>query len=216
MDGNGRWAKRRGLPRVAGHKLGVDSVRAAVRACGALGVEALTLYAFSTENWLRPKEEVGELMRLLSWTLRREAADLDKNNVRLRASGRLEALPKAVQEELARARGKLERNTGLILNLALNYGARQEIVDAVNALLREGVREVDEAAIGAKLYAADLPDPDLVIRTSGEMRLSNFLLWQLAYAELYVTPVLWPDFREPQLAEAVLDYQKRHRRFGGI
>ncbi|MBI5202280.1 MAG: isoprenyl transferase [Elusimicrobia bacterium] len=216
MDGNGRWAKSRGLPRVAGHKLGVDSVRAATKTCGKLGVEVLTLYAFSTENWLRPKDEVSELMRLLSWTLKREVSELDKNNVRLRASGRLDGLPKPVQDELSRGIEKLKGNTGLILNLALNYGSRQEIVDAVNALIREGAKEVDEAAIARRLYTAEFPDPDLVIRTSGEMRLSNFLLWQAAYAELYITPVLWPDFREQQLVDAVLDYQKRHRRFGGI
>ena len=216
MDGNGRWAKSRGLPRVAGHKLGVDSVRSATKTCGKLGVEVLTLYAFSTENWLRPKDEVSELMRLLSWTLKREVGELDKNNVRLRASGRIEGLPKPVQEELARGIEKLKGNTGLILNLALNYGSRQEIVDAVNALIASGAKTVDEAAIAAKLYTGDLPDPDLVIRTSGEMRISNFLLWQIAYTELWITPTLWPDFGAADLYRAIAEFQGRARRFGGV
>ncbi len=216
MDGNGRWAKSRGLPRVAGHRLGANSVKAVVRAAAELGVEVLTLYAFSTENWLRPKTEVADLMRLLSWTLRKETADLDKNNVRLRASGRLDALPKSVLGELQKAQERLKDNTGLILNLALNYGARQEIVDAVNAAWQSGARRLDEDTLAKHLYTSGLPDPDLVIRSSGEMRLSNFLLWQSAYAELYVTPVLWPDFRGPELRAAIAEYQKRDRRFGGL
>ena len=213
MDGNGRWAKSRGLPRLAGHKAGVDSVKEAVRSCGELGIQVLTLYSFSTENWLRPAEEVGELMKLLSWALSRETLELHKNNVRLRASGRLEGLPKAVQDELKTSISKLSGNTGLILNLALNYGSRQEIVDAVNKIEKRPVTEED---INAALYTGGLPDPDLVIRTSGEMRLSNFLLWQAAYAELYVTPVLWPDFRRPHLEEALAEFAKRQRRFGGL
>ncbi|MEK7656479.1 MAG: isoprenyl transferase [Elusimicrobiota bacterium] len=216
MDGNGRWAKSRGLPRAAGHKAGVESVRAAVRACGEFGVKVLTLYSFSTENWLRPKEEVGELMRLLCWALRREAAELDKNGVRLMASGRIEGLPPEVRAELARAQERLKGNKGLLLNLALNYGARAEIVDAVNALIKEGAGEVTEESIGGRLYTAGLPDPDLVIRTSGEMRISNFLLWQIAYSELYVTPVHWPDFRKEHLGEAIEEYRRRERRFGGL
>ena len=216
MDGNGRWAQGRGLPRLAGHKAGVDSVRAAVRACGELGIPVLTLYSFSTENWLRPKEEVEELMKLLSFALRRETLELDKNNVRLRAIGRLSGLPKAVREELEAAMRRLDKNTGLTLNLALNYGSRQELVDAFNKLLAAGAQSVSEDDISRSLDTAGLPDPDLVIRTSGEMRLSNFLLWQLAYAELYVTPVCWPDFRRDQLIEAVAEYQKRNRRFGGL
>ncbi|HEX4046765.1 MAG TPA: isoprenyl transferase [Elusimicrobiota bacterium] len=216
MDGNGRWAAARGLPRIAGHKAGVDSVRAIVRAAGELGVEALTLYSFSTENWLRPAEEVGELMKLLSWALNKETLDLDKNNVRLGAIGRLEALPKAVQAELAKAIDRLKDNTGLKLTLALNYGGRQEIVDAVNKALAAGEKIIDEDAIGRGLYTAGLPELDLMIRTSGEMRISNFLLWQAAYAELYVTPVLWPDFRKEHLAAALEDYQSRDRRFGGL
>ena len=216
MDGNGRWAAARGLPRIAGHKAGVDSVRAIVRAAGELGVEALTLYSFSTENWLRPAEEVGELMKLLSWALNKETLDLDKNKVRLGAIGRLEALPKAVQSELAKAIDRLKDNTGLRLILALNYGGRQEIVDAVAKALAAGAKTVDEDAIGRNLYTADLPELDLMIRTSGEMRISNFLLWQAAYAELHVTPVLWPDFRKEHLVAAIEDYRSRDRRFGGL
>ena len=215
MDGNGRWAAARGLPRIAGHKAGVESVRAIVRAAGELGVEALTLYSFSTENWLRPAEEVGELMKLLSWALNKETLDLDKNNVRLGAIGRLEALSKSVQSELAKAIERLKDNTGLKLTLALNYGGRQEIADAVGKALAAG-EKLDEDAIGRHLYTAGLPELDLMIRTSGEMRISNFLLWQAAYAELFVTPVLWPDFRKEHLAAAIEDFQKRDRRFGGL
>lgn len=216
MDGNGRWAESKGLPRVAGHKTGVDSVREAVRTCGELGVEVLTLYAFSTENWLRPAAEVGELMRLLGWVLENEVKEMNRNHVRLMASGRTNSLPKPVVAQLDKAIERLKNNTGLILNLALNYGARQEIVDAVNAAIVEGVKTIDERAVARHLYTNGLPDPDLVIRTSGEMRISNFLLWQIAYAELYVTPVFWPDFRKPHLFAAIADYQKRNRRFGGI
>jgi undecaprenyl diphosphate synthase len=216
MDGNGRWAVSRRRPRAYGHRAGVDSVRETVRACGELGVEVLTLYAFSTENWGRPKTEVTELMRLLAWALKREVPELDKNNVRLRVSGRVDGLPASVRESLQDSIRALEKNTGLILNLALNYGSRQEILDAVNALLKDGVREVDEASFASRLYTAGLPDPDLVIRTSGEMRVSNFLLWQLAYAELYVTPVLWPDFRKPDLLDAFRAYEARDRRYGGV
>jgi undecaprenyl diphosphate synthase len=216
MDGNGRWAAARGLPRIAGHKAGVDSVRAIVRAAGELGIKTLTLYSVSTENWLRPAEEVGELMKLLSWALNKETLDLDKNNVRLGAIGRLEALPKAVQGELAKAIERLKDNTGLHLILALNYGGRQEIVDAVNKALAAGAKMIDEDAIGRNLYTHDLPELDLMIRTSGEMRISNFLLWQTAYAELHVTPVLWPDFRKEHLTAALEDYQSRDRRFGGL
>jgi undecaprenyl diphosphate synthase len=216
MDGNGRWAGARGLPRIAGHKAGVDSVRAIVRAAGELGIKALTLYSFSTENWLRPAEEVGELMKLLSWALNKETLDLDKNGVRLSAIGRLDALPKAVRLELAKAIERLKDNTGLHLVLALNYGGRQEIVDAVNKALAAGARTVDEEAVGRGLYTAGLPELDLMIRTSGELRLSNFLLWQAAYAELHVTPVLWPDFRKEHLVAALEDFQGRDRRFGGL
>ncbi|MBI3552910.1 MAG: isoprenyl transferase [Elusimicrobia bacterium] len=216
MDGNGRWAKAKGLPRLAGHRAGVESVREIVRDCSALGVKYLTLYSFSTENWLRPKEEVGELMKLLSYALRRETLELDKNQVRLRAVGRIEGLPAAVRDELKESVKRLDNNTGLTLSLALNYGSRQELVDAVNRLIKEGAQEVSEDSLSAALYTAGLPDPDLVIRTSGEMRVSNFLLWQIAYAELYVTPVFWPDFRRAHLLEAIADFQRRERRFGGL
>jgi undecaprenyl diphosphate synthase len=216
MDGNGRWAAARGLPRIAGHKAGVDSVRAVVRAAGELGVDTLTLYAFSTENWGRPADEVSALMTLLSWALTKEVLDLDKNNVRLGAIGRIDALPAQARKDLDSAIARLKKNTGLRLILALNYGSRQEILDAANKALAAGAKTLDEGAVAQHLYTADLPELDLVIRTSGEMRLSNFLLWQAAYAELYVTPVLWPDFRKEHLAAALEDFQKRDRRFGGL
>ncbi len=216
MDGNGRWAKARGLPRLAGHRAGVESVREAVRTAADLGIKTLTLYSFSTENWLRPKSEVAELMKLLSWALKRETLELDKSNVRLRAMGRLEGLPLSVRAELGVAMGRLAKNNGLILNLALNYGSRQELADAFNRMIAQGVKEATEKDIQRFLYAPDLPDPDLVIRTSGEMRLSNFLLWQIAYAELYVTPVLWPDFRRREFVAAIDEFQNRERRFGGL
>ena len=216
MDGNGRWAGARGLPRIAGHKAGVESVRQIVRAAGELGVRALTLYSFSTENWARPADEVGQLMGLLSWALNKETLELDKSNVRLGAIGRLDGLPQAVQGELAKAIDRLKDNAGLRLTLALNYGGRQEIVDSVNKALASGAKTIDEDAIGRNLYAADLPELDLMIRTSGEMRISNFLLWQAAYAEIHVTPVLWPDFRKEHLVAAIEDFQSRDRRFGGL
>ncbi len=216
MDGNGRWAAKRNLPRIAGHKAGVDSVRAIVRAAGELGIKTLTLYSFSTENWLRPAEEVGELMKLLSWALNKETLELDKNNVRLSAIGRLEALPAVVRRELEGAIVRLQHNTGLNLVLALNYGGRQEILDAANRALAAGAKSLDEETVAENLYTADLPELDLMIRTSGEMRISNFLLWQVAYAELHVTPVLWPDFRKEHLVAALEDFQKRDRRFGGL
>ena len=220
MDGNGRWAQGRGLPRVAGHKAGVDAVRTIVRAAGELGIEALTLYAFSTENWLRPKAEVDELMRLLCWALRSEVLELAKSNVRLRTIGRTDALAPDVQDELRRSCDLLKDNTGLTLTLALNYGGRAEIADAVNRVLEArgpgSQARVTEEQIDQQLYTAGLPDPDLVIRTSGEMRLSNFLLWQVAYAELYVTPVFWPDFGRDALIEAIRSFQGRGRRFGGV
>ena len=216
MDGNGRWAKKRSYPRLMGHKAGAESVRTAVKTCGELGVQVLTLYAFSTENWSRPAAEVKGLMTLLVHTLRREAKELDKNNVRLRTSGRVDMLPVPVQKELKKTIDFLSGNTGLVLNLALNYGGRQDVVDAVNALLMKGASAITEQDIDAHLSTAGLPDPDLLIRTSGEYRLSNFLLWQCAYTELHITPVLWPDFRREQMIQAVLDYQSRHRRFGGL
>jgi undecaprenyl diphosphate synthase len=215
MDGNGRWARQRNLPRVAGHQAGVAAVRAAVETCARLGVEALTLYAFSSENWKRPSSEVETLWRLLRLYLRAELAELLRHGVRFRAIGRLDGLPKTVRAKLDIVMRRTARNTGLCLNLAINYGGRAEIVDAVAALLREG-SEITEEAISEHLHTAGLPDPDLLIRTSGEMRVSNFLLWQIAYAELYVTETLWPDFRQRDLLEAVLEYQRRDRRFGGL
>lgn len=215
MDGNGRWAGQRGLPRVAGHKAGVPAVRTAVETCARLGVEVLTLYAFSVENWKRPRVEVETLWQLLRVYLRLELATLMRNNVRLGAIGRLDALPPVARRELDRAIERTAANTGLQLSLAINYGGRAEIVDALKRL-RESGEEITEESVGAHLYTSGQPDPDLLIRTSGEMRVSNFLLWQIAYAELYVTETLWPDFSRSELLRAVLDYQKRHRRFGGL
>ena len=223
MDGNGRWAQRRSLPRVAGHKAGVDPVRSTVECCARLGIKALTLYAFSVENWKRPRAEVETLWRLLRFYLHRELPLLQKNNVRLQALGRIDALPGIVRADLEDCCRQTVRNTGMYLNLAINYGGRAELVDAVNRVLDRArldgslpVLEVDEEMIASALYTAGLPDPDLLIRTSGEMRISNFLLWQIAYSELYVTETLWPDFRRSDLLKAILDYQKRNRRFGGL
>lgn len=223
MDGNGRWAKRRNMPRVAGHQAGIDPVRNTVEACARLGIQALTLYAFSVENWKRPRHEIETLWRLLRFYLRREIPKLMQNNIRLFAVGRIEGLPRQVRDELEQAVRETSSNTGLAVNLAINYGGRAEIVDAVNALIdRARVANtldslvIDEQAIAAKLYTAHVADPDLLIRTSGEMRVSNFLLWQIAYAELFVTETLWPDFSRVDLLKAILDYQKRDRRFGGV
>ena len=217
MDGNGRWANRRSLPRVAGHKAGIDAVRAAVETCARLGVYALTLYAFSTENWKRPRGEVETLWRLLHFYVGKELPTLMENDIRLRAIGRIEALPPQVRRDIQEAERQTAHNRGLLVNLALNYSGRAEIVDAVNSLLATACGlPIDEEALAAHLYTAGLPDPDLLIRTSGEMRVSNFLLWQIAYAELYVTETLWPDFRRTDLLQAILDYQKRDRRFGGL
>lgn len=223
MDGNGRWAGRRKLPRVAGHKAGIGPVRATVEVCARLGIKALTLYAFSVENWKRPRHEVETLWRLLRFYLRQELPRLQKNDIRLQAIGRLEALPAAVRRELDSAIEATAENRGLLVNLAINYGGRAEIVDAINSILDmariEGSLDslrIDEDLIATSLYTAACPDPDLLIRTSGEMRISNFLLWQIAYAELYVTETLWPDFTRTDLLQAVLEYQKRDRRFGGL
>jgi len=223
MDGNGRWAGRRRLPRVAGHRAGIGPVRSSVETCARLGVKVLTLYAFSVENWKRPRHEVETLWRLLRYYLRQELPDLQKNDIRLQAIGRLDALPPQVRRELESAVEATSANRGLLVNLAINYGGRAEIVDAVNSILDmarlEGSLDslrIDEDQIATSLYTADCPDPDLLIRTSGEMRISNFLLWQIAYAELYVTETLWPDFTRADLLQAILAYQKRDRRYGGL
>jgi len=224
MDGNGRWAKRRHLPRVAGHRAGVSAVRSTVETAARVGIKALTLYAFSEENWKkRPRAEVDFLMRLLGRYLKAELPTLNENNIRLEYIGRQHELPKDVRERMDWARENTAKNTGTVLTLALNYSARSEIVDAFRSMLKQASQNggvdhllVDEAAIARHLYTRDLPDPDLVVRTSGEMRLSNFLLWQLAYAEIYVTPALWPDFRGVHLLEAIAEYQKRERRYGGL
>jgi len=223
MDGNGRWAGRRRLPRVAGHQAGVAPVRVAVETCARLGVKVLTLYAFSVENWKRPRTEVETLWRLLRYYLRQELPELQKNDVRLEAIGRLDALPGQVRRELEFVVEATSANRGLLVSLAINYGGRAEIVDAVNSILemaridgRIDSLKLDEELISANLYSSASPDPDLLIRTSGEMRISNFLLWQIAYAELYVTGTLWPDFARRDLLRAILDYQKRDRRYGGL
>jgi undecaprenyl diphosphate synthase len=223
MDGNGRWARKRSLPRVAGHRAGVEPVRITVETCARLGIQALTLYAFSVENWKRPRGEVDTLWRLLRFYLRREVPDLMKNNIRFNAVGRLDALSGSVRAELDQALALTAENTGLQVNLAINYGGRTELVDAMNALIEDARLEgsldalhVTEEMIRSHLYTAKVPDPDLLIRTSGEMRISNFLLWQIAYAELYVTDTLWPDFSRTDLLTAILDYQRRDRRFGGL
>ncbi|HLK48416.1 MAG TPA: isoprenyl transferase [Bryobacteraceae bacterium] len=223
MDGNGRWARRRRLPRVAGHQAGVGPVRSTVETCARLGVKVLTLYAFSVENWKRPRAEVETLWRLLRYYLRQELPELQKNDIRLQAIGRPDALPPQVRRELEAAVEATAANRGLLVNLAINYGGRAEIVDAVNAILevarldgRLATLKLDEELISANLYTASCPDPDLLIRTSGEMRISNFLLWQIAYAELYVTETLWPDFKRRDLLQAILEYQKRERRYGGL
>jgi undecaprenyl diphosphate synthase len=222
MDGNGRWARARGVPRLFGHRAGRESVREAVKGCVALGTEVLTLYTFSIENWKRPKREVGALMTILQDTLRAEREELRANNVRLAVIGRTHDLPAPVRKAIAETQSYLAGSSGLLLILALSYSGRGEMVDAVRAILREDGRErldpdkVDESFVANFLYTAGLPDPDLLIRTSGELRLSNFMLWQLAYTELWTTDTLWPDFRRRHLFEAVADYQRRERRFGRV
>jgi len=221
MDGNGRWARKRLLPRAAGHRAGVRSVRETIEACCRLGIDALTLYAFSAENWKRPRSEVETLWDLLSHYLRKELDELKANNVRFQVIGRIEALPRRAQDDIDFAIVETAANTGLRLNIALNYGGRAEIIDAVNSVLAQarqtdGEARVTEASFREHLYSPDIPDPDLLIRTSGEMRISNFLLWQIAYAEIFVTERLWPDFRAIDLLEAIEDFQKRERRFGGL
>jgi undecaprenyl diphosphate synthase len=222
MDGNGRWARQRHLPRVEGHRQGAESVRAIIRAAGDLGVKYLTLYAFSAENWNRPKDEVDTLMKYLVHYLKSETADLNKNNVRLEAIGQIYRLPENVQEQLRKSIQALSKNNGLTLVLALSYGGRNEIVEAVRAIAQKARRgqiepaDITEQTVSQHLWTRSIPDPDLLIRTSGEMRVSNFLLWQISYAEFVITPTLWPDFRKPQLCAALEEYARRHRRFGGV
>ena len=222
MDGNGRWAKERHLPRVEGHRNGVESVRAVVRAAGEAGVKYLTLYAFSVENWNRPKDEVDTLMKYLARFLKNEIGELNRSNVRLEAIGQIHRLPEFVQEQLEKTKAALAKNNGLTLILALSYGGRTELVEAVREIAGKVKRgalepaEITEQIVAQHLYTRHWPDPDLLIRTSGEMRISNFLLWQISYAELVVTPTLWPDFRKAQFNEALEEYARRHRRFGAV
>ncbi|MCP4567384.1 MAG: isoprenyl transferase, partial [FCB group bacterium] len=222
MDGNGRWASKRGLPRTQGHRAGVDTVRNVVEIADQVGVRYLTLYTFSVENWNRPKKEVASLMALLARTTLKELDDLMRNNVRLIATGRINELPLTRRQVLKSAIRKTAGNTGLTLNLALNYGGRTEIVDAVKDLVRDikkgkiSSRQINDTLFAQYLYTAEMPDPDLLIRTSGEKRLSNFLIWQTSYTEMYITDTLWPDFGKEEFIEAVMDYIKRDRRFGRI
>jgi undecaprenyl diphosphate synthase len=220
MDGNGRWAEQRGLDRIEGHRAGIESVRAVVRAAHELGIAQLTLYAFSTENWNRPKGEVDALMALLEHYLDAELDELDRNGIQLRAMGRLERLPASVRAKLDVATQRTRDNTEMVVLFALSYGGRTEIVDAARRIAREveqgklGPEQIDEKVFAAYLYAPDLPEPDLLIRTGGESRVSNFLLWQIAYTEIRVTDVMWPDFRKSDLVDALLSYQNRERRYG--
>jgi undecaprenyl diphosphate synthase len=220
MDGNGRWAKKRRLPRIAGHRAGIRAVRQAVEACARLGVPYLTLYAFSIENWKRPHTEIKLLMGLLREYLRKEIGELNRQNIRLGVIGRIHELPQIVQRDLENTLEKTKQNGGMRLTLALNYGSRAEMVDAVRELTEKlkhnGDVAIDEETFSRCLYTRELPDPDLLIRTSGEMRLSNFLLWQAAYSEIWVSDTLWPDFTQQSLFQAIIDFQKRERRYGGL
>jgi undecaprenyl diphosphate synthase len=222
MDGNGRWAKQRHLPRVEGHRQGAESARLIIRTAGEIGIKYLTLYAFSAENWNRPKDEVDTLMKYLIQYLKRETPELDDSNVRLEAIGQIHRLPENVQEQLRKSIATLSKNNGLTLVLALSYGGRTEIVDAARAIAKKAKageldsEDINEKIFAQHLYTRNMPDPDLLIRTSGEMRVSNFLLWQISYAEFVVTQTLWPDFRKPQFFAAVEEYVRRHRRFGGL
>jgi undecaprenyl diphosphate synthase len=222
MDGNGRWAKQRSLPRVEGHRQGAESARTVIRTAGELGIKYLTLYAFSAENWNRPKDEVDALMKYLIHYLKTETPELNKNNVRLEVIGQIYRLPENVQEHLKKSIQTLSKNSGLTLVMALSYGSRIEIVDAVRGIAEKVKRgkldpaDINEQVFAQHLYTRNIPDPDLLIRTSGEMRVSNFLLWQISYAELVITPTLWPDFRKPQFFATLEEYARRHRRFGGV
>ena len=222
MDGNGRWAKERGLPRIEGHRRGAESARAIIKAASEAGIRYLTLYTFSVENWNRPKTEVDAIMKYLAYYLKKETPELDRNNVRLEAIGQIHRLPEPVQKQLENSRQQLSKNTGLTLVLALSYGARAEIVDASRAIAEKVQsgdlvpEEVTEKLFGMHLYTSQIPDPDLLIRTSGEMRLSNFLLWQVSYAEMVVAETLWPEFRKAEFYNALEEFAKRHRRFGKL
>jgi undecaprenyl diphosphate synthase len=219
MDGNGRWAGKRGMPRVAGHRAGINSVREVVEGSAELGIPVLTLYAFSVENWKRPQPEVSTLMSLLKEYLNKEIENIHRNNIRFRTIGRTRELDPSVQAELEKAIARTAANTGMVFNVALNYGGRAEIVDAVNSILKSAggsTVPISESDFEKQLYTAGLPDPDLLIRTSGEIRISNFLLWQIAYAEIYVTEALWPDFGKKDLHAAIVAFQKRERRYGGL
>ena len=222
MDGNGRWAKQRGSPRVEGHRAGIASVRETVETCARLELEALTLYAFSVENWKRPRFEIVTLMSLLKEYLNRELSNLLKNDIRFRVVGRMNELDASVQKELSKGLAATSSCRGMTFHIALNYGGRTEIVDACRSLANDVAagrltpEQIDEETLGSRLGTAGLPDPDLLIRTSGEMRVSNFLLWQIAYSEIWVTPTYWPDFRKRHLFEAILAFQKRERRYGGV
>ncbi len=218
MDGNGRWAKARGLPRLAGHRAGTQNIRRVLQACRDVGVEVLTIYAFSTENWRRPQREVEGLMRLLSLSIHKQLNELDREGVQIRHCGRLEGVMPRLRQRIEEAVERTKYNNRIILNVAFNYGGRAEILDAVRAILREGIPpdQITEEVFSAHLYTAGLPDPDLIIRTSGEYRLSNFLIWQAAYAEFYVTPAYWPDFDRAELMKAIRDYASRERRFGRL
>ncbi len=216
MDGNGRWAQARGLPRLAGHRAGTENIRRVLEACVEYGVKILTIYAFSTENWGRPEAEVRGLISILSEVIEREVRNLHKNGVQLRHVGRLEGIPQKLQRKVLDAIELTKNNDRLILNVAFNYGGRAEILDAVRGILEDGVEpdHLDEELFSRYLYTAGLPDPDLIIRTAGEVRLSNFLIWQAAYAEYYATPTYWPDFNKEELYKALLEYSRRERRFG--
>ena len=220
MDGNGRWAKLKNLPRAAGHKEGINSVREIVRICGEIGISHLTLYTFSSENWSRPKTEVSAIMKLLFSTIKKEIRNLDDNNVKLSTIGNLDELPKETQKNILDGVDKTKSNSGLNLILALSYGSRQELIRAIKRIslrIKESdlkINEIDENLLNRELYTAGIPDPDLIIRTGGEYRLSNFLLWQSAYSELFISEVYWPDFREKELLNSISDYQNRQRRFG--
>jgi undecaprenyl diphosphate synthase len=222
MDGNGRWAKQRHLPRVEGHRAGAESARVIIRTAGELGIKYLTLYAFSAENWNRPKDEVDALMKYLVHYLKSETPELNKNNVRLEVIGQIYRLPENVQEHLKKSIATLSKNNGLTLVMALSYGSRIEIVEAVRNIAEKAKQgkldpaDINEEVISQHLWTRNVPDPDLLIRTSGEMRLSNFLLWQISYTELVVTQTFWPDFRKPQFFAALEEYTRRHRRFGGL